>query len=97
MQLTSLRTNQLFTVDYPSSKLIPQTEVIFLIEKPKYSSKGEKIIKGSEIQEMRFITSSSGIRSVIGMLEDALKVSDMYEKLGGSINNIIVNQTNKPT
>lgn len=95
MQLISIRTNQMFSADYTSSKLIPQTEVIFLIEKPKYSKKGKKIIKASEIQELRFETSSSGIRSIIGMLEDALIVADMYEKLGGSINNIIVNKDNK--
>jgi len=94
MQLTSVRTNQTFSVDYTSSKLIPQTEVILLIEKPKYSMKGDKVIKGSELQELRFMTSSNGIRSVIGMLEQALQVSDNYEKMAGSINNIIVNQVN---
>lgn len=93
MQLTSVRTNQSFTVEYSSGKLIPQTEVILLIEKPKYTQKGDKINKGSEIQELRFTTSTNGIRSVIGMLEDSLKVSDMYEKLSGSINNIIINRS----
>jgi hypothetical protein len=93
MQLSSIRTNQTFTADYQSGKLMPQTEVILLIEQPKYSQKGEKIIKGSDINEMRFTTSTNGIRAIIGMLEDSLKTADMYEKLGGSINNIIVNET----
>lgn len=92
MQLTSLRSNQTFTVDYESGKLIPQTELILLVEKPKYSQKGEKIVKGSEIQELRFTTGTNGIRQIIGMLEQALIVSDNYEKLSSSINNIIVNQ-----
>jgi len=95
MQLSSVRTNQEFVVDYASSKLIPQTEVILLIEKPKYTTKGDKIIKGSELQELRFQTSSNGIRSIIGMLEQALQVADNYEKMAGSINNIIVNQIKK--
>lgn len=97
MQLSSIRTNQTFTADYQSGKLIPQTEVILLIEQPKYSQKGEKIIKGSEIKELRFTTSTNGIRAVIGMLEDSMKVADMYEKLSGSINNIIVNRDEKTT
>lgn len=92
MQLTSLRSNQTFVVDYQSGKLIPQTELILLVEKPKYSQKGDKIIKGSEIQELRFTTGTNGIKQIIGMLEEAVKVSDNYEKLGGAINNIIVNQ-----
>lgn len=92
MQLTSLRSNQTFAVDYQSGKLIPQTEIILLVEKPKYSQKGDKIIKGSEIQELRFTTGTNGIKQIIGMLEEAVKVSDNYEKLGGAINNIIVNQ-----
>ena len=58
-----------------------------------YTQKGEKIIKGSEIQELRFTTGTNGIKQIIGMLEQAVKVSDDYEKLAGGINNIIVNQT----
>ncbi len=93
MQLTSLRSNQTFTVDYQSQTLIPQTELILLVEKPKYSNKGDKIIKVSEIQELRFTTGSNGIKHIIGMLEQALKVSNDYEKISGAINNIIANQT----
>jgi hypothetical protein len=92
MQLTSLRSNQIFSVDYESGRLIPQTELILLVEKPKYTQKGDKIVKASEIQEMRFTTSTNGIKQIIGMLEHAMKVSDDYEKLAGGINNIIVNQ-----
>jgi len=92
MQLTSLRSNQTFVVDYGSGKLIPQTELILLVEKPKYSQKGDKVIKGSEIQELRFTTGSSGIKQIIGMLEQSIKIADNYEKLSGAINNIIVNQ-----
>jgi hypothetical protein len=95
MQLVSLRSNQFFVVDYESGKLQPQTEIILLIEKPKYSQKGDKIQKGSEIQEMRFSSSTNGIKQVIGMLEQAMKVADDYEKMGGAINNIITSQTNK--
>ena len=93
MQLTSLRSNQTFSVDYLSGTLIPQTELILLVEKPKYSQKGDKIIKTSEIQELRFTTGTNGIKHIIGMLEEALKISDNYEKLSGNINNIIVNKT----
>jgi uncharacterized membrane-anchored protein len=89
MQLTSLRSNQTFTVDYGSGKLIPQIELILLVEKPKYSQKGDKIIKGSEIQELRFTTGTNGIKQIIGMLEQAVKISDDYEKLAGLVNQTV--------
>jgi hypothetical protein len=92
MQLTSVRTNQSFSVDYSSGKLIPQTEVILLIDKPKYIQKGEKIQKSSVIDEFRFQSSSNGIRAIIGVLNDALLLADNFEKMAGSINNIIINQ-----
>ena len=92
MELTSLRSNQFFIVDYASSKLMPRTEVILLVEKPIYKSKAEKVIRSTEIQELRFTSSSHGIRQVIGMLEECLKVADNYEKMGGAINNIITSQ-----
>lgn len=95
MQLTSVRSNQTFAVDYGTSKLIPQTEIILLIEKPVYKLKVEKVQKGSDIQELRFTTGTNGIKHLIGMLEEALKVADNYEKLSGAINNIIVNQPDK--
>lgn len=93
MELTSLRSNQFFLVDYASGKLQPRTEIILLVEKPIYKSKADKVIRGTEIQEMRFSSSSNGIRQVIGMLEEALKVANDYEKMGGAINNIITSQT----
>lgn len=92
MQLISLRSNQTFFVDYETNKLIPQTEVILLVEKPKYSKKGSNVMRTSEIQELRFQTGTGGIREIIGMLEEAVKVSDNYEKLGGVINNAISSQ-----
>lgn len=92
MQLISVRSNQTYSVEYETSKLIPQTELILLVEKPLYKMKGDKVQKTAEIQELRFTTGTNGIKHLIGMLEEALKVSDNYEKLSGAINNIIVNQ-----
>lgn len=93
MQLISVRSNQTFVVDYPTSKLIPNTELILLIEQPLYKMKGDKIQKTAEVKELRFCTSADGIRHLIGMLEQALKVSDDYTKLSGIINNHLASKT----
>lgn len=101
MQLISVRSNQDFTVQYENGKLIPQTEIIILIEKPKYIKKGEKLERSTSIEEIRFKTGTNGIQALIGMLEQAERVASGYEKMAGSFNEIIVNSkpietTNKP-
>lgn len=88
----SVRSNQAFHVDYESNQLSPQTEMILLIEKPHYKIKGKDVMKTSELQEVRFQTGTNGLAHLIGMLEEALKVAQNYEKLAGTINNMIVSQ-----
>lgn len=96
-QLMSVRSNQTFHVDYESNQLAPQTEMILLIEKPHYKIKGKDIVKSSELQEVRFETGTTGLAHLIGMLEGALKVAQDYEKLGGTINNMIVSDKTDKT
>lgn len=85
-QLISVRYNQDFSVNYEKGELVPQTEIIILVEKPKYKSKGDNIVRGSEIEELRFRTSTNGINALIGMLQQALEVANKYEQLSGAFN-----------
>ncbi len=92
-QLISVRSNQDFTVDYKSGKLIPQTEVILLIESPKYEldKKGDKIKKSSEVKELRFKTGTEALNHLIGQLQEAQRVAASFDQMAGSLNEIIVN------
>jgi hypothetical protein len=90
-QLISVRSNQDFGLDYESGKLIPQTEIIVLIDKPTYVSKGSKILKSTKIEELRFKTGSQGLLALIGLLEAAQRNCAHFEKMAGALNEIIVN------
>ena len=92
-QAVSVRTNQDFGVNYESGKLIPQTEVIILVDQPKYTYKkgGDKIVKGSEIVEVRFKTGSEALNHLIGQLQHAQRVAVHFETMAGQMNEIIVN------
>jgi hypothetical protein len=91
MQLVSVRSNQDFGLDYKTGKLIPSTEIIVLIEKPAYKVKGEKITRDTQVSELRFKCGSVGLAHLIGQLEQAQKNILHFEKMAGSLNEIIVN------
>ena len=95
MELISVRSNQTFGVNYESNMLTPFTEVIILVSQPKYDLKGQKIIKTTELQEIRFESSTEGINILIGQLQQALKVANNYSQMGGAINDIIANSKPK--
>lgn len=90
-QLMSVRQNQNFTVDHDTGKLVAQTEIIILVEKPLYTinKKGDEITRTSEITEIRFTTGASGINQLIGMLQAAQNGSAKYEQMAGAINEIV--------
>lgn len=90
-QLISVRSNQDFGLDYETGKLIPSTEIILLIEKPHYTSKGGKIQHGTKVEELRFKTGSGGLLALIGMLESAQRNVAHFEKLAAVLNEVIVN------
>ena len=90
-QLVSVRSNQDFGLDYATGKLIPQTEIIVLIQKPAYKVKGEKIIREAQVSELRFKCGSEGLSHLIGQLEAAQRTVIHFEKMAGSLNEIIVN------
>lgn len=92
-QLASIRTNQDFGLHYEKGKLIPQTEVIILVEQPKYvhSKDKQSIKRGSEIVELRFKCGTDGLNHIIGQLQSAARVAEHYEQMAGSLNEIITN------
>lgn len=90
-QLVSVRSNQDFGLNYEDGKLIPQTEIIVLVEVPKYVAKGGKITRSTIINEIRFKCGSVGLNHLIGQLQQALKVTNQFEQMAGSLNEIIVN------
>lgn len=94
-QLVSVRSNQDFGLDYKSGKLIPQTEVIVLVQCPEYKSKGDKIARSYGIKEVRFKCGSEGIAHLIGQLEHAQRIALQFEKMAGQFNEIIVNTESK--
>ena len=91
-QLMSVRHNQNFTVDHETGKLVAQTEIIILVEKPVYTinKKGTEITKASELTEIRFTTSASALNQLIGSLNMAQQTVSNYEQMAGSLNEIII-------
>jgi len=90
-QLVSVRSNQNFGVQYEQGKLIPQTEIIILVEKPKYTIKGESIKRKTKVSEIRFTCGTEAINHLIGQLQLAQRVATQYEQMAGVMNEIIVN------
>lgn len=90
-QLISVRSNQDFELDYKTGKLIPQTEIIVLVQKPTYKVKGDNIIMALCIEELRFKCDSVAINALVGQLKQAQRVATHFEQMAGSLNEIIVN------
>lgn len=90
-QLVSVRSNQNFGVQYEKAKLIPQTEIIILVEKPKYVIEEDHIKRDVEVSELRFTCGAETLNHLIGQLQSAQRVASQYEQMAGAFNEIIVN------
>lgn len=90
-QLVSVRSNQNFSVNHQKGNLIAQTEIIVLVEKPKYVLKGDNIQRSSEVTELRFNCGSEALNHLIGQLQMAQRNVTHYEQMAGALNNIISN------
>lgn len=88
-QLISVRSNQDFGLDYKKGRLVPQTEIIILVEKPHYIVNGDDITRTARCSELRFKTGTAGISALIEMLKGAEKTAAHYEQLAGAINEVI--------
>ena len=88
-QLVSVRSNQNFGLDYEKGKLIPQTEIIVVVQKPVYKVKGDSIIKTTGLDELRFEVGLVGLTALIGQLEAAQKACLHFEKMASVLNQVI--------
>lgn len=91
-QLISVRSNQDFSVKYEDNTLIPQTEIIILVEKPHYvlNKKGDQIIRKTIVEEIRFKASTEGLNQLIGKLQLASHKAASFEQMGTALNDVIM-------
>ena len=88
-QLSSIRSNTNFALNYESGELIPQIEVIILVGYPEYKFKGDEIIKDDSLKEFRFNTSIKGLNLLIEQLQIAAENLKKIDQMAESLNHII--------
>ena len=89
--IISIRSNCDFSLDYATSNLRPQTEIILLTTEPdyKWNKKGEGLIKEQKVEEFRFKTDLDGLNKFIGELQIAVANINNFNQLSASMNAII--------
>lgn len=85
--IVSIRTNQSFTIDHETNELMPQTEVVILVQKPSYEIKKGKIYKSFKIEEMRFDTTAAVLATFIEMLTKVHANAKHYAEISRKISN----------
>ena len=95
--LLQLRTNSSFGVDYSTSNLIPEVELIMLFSEPEYqlTAKKDSVKKGLKLSEFRIKTTSEGINQMIGELQGLQISLQQYEQMGTTLNSVITQFKNK--
>jgi hypothetical protein len=91
--LVSVRTNCDFSLDYETSKLNPQSEIIILTTTPIYklTKKDDSFTKEQDIEEFRFKASLTGINALIGELQLVVQNMNAFEQLASGLNVVIEN------
>jgi len=94
--LISIRSNTNFALNYETSNLKPQIELILLTQEPEYevNKKGE-IMKGSKLGEFRMHTTIEGINAMIGELQLLATQLQTFEQLSAGMNSLIENAKKK--
>jgi hypothetical protein len=94
--LLQIRTNSSFSVDYSTSNLVPEVELILLFSEPEYqlTTKKDSIKKGNKLSEFRIKTSSEGINQMIGELQTLQVNLQQYEQMSVGLN-AVINQNKK--
>lgn len=91
--LIEVRTNTNFNVNYESTTLVPQVELILLMQEPRYTvvkRKGEAFIeKGYELGEFRCFTSLAGLNAMIGELQLVAAQLQRFEQMAVALNSVI--------
>ncbi len=89
--IISVRSNCDFGLNYETSNLHPQTEIILITTSPQYTinSKGDALKKSIGVDEFRFKTDLDGLNKLIGELQIAVNNINHFNQLAGSLNTII--------
>ena len=88
--LASIRSNLRYTVNYDTTELEPQAEIVILSFKPVYSiDKKRHIVKDAGLEESRFELSLEAINKVIGELQAVAHQLQTYAQAGEAFNAII--------
>ena len=89
-RLLSFLSNTTFSIDYETSNLTPQVEMIILSTEPKYEmNKKQEIMKGQELSEFRIFTSLEGINLMIGELQAVASNLQKFQQLSSGLNGLI--------
>ena|ERR1700741_1994755 len=88
--LITLMSNTNFSLNYETTNLEPQIEVILLTQEPVYKVNAKsEITKGVELGEFRFFSSLKGINEMIGELQAMAAQLQKFEQLSVGMNSII--------
>jgi hypothetical protein len=91
--LIEVRSNTNFNLDYEKFSLVPQVELILLMQEPEYRivKKGGKeyIEKHYALCEFRCHTSLSGLNQMIGQMQEVAAGLQRVEQLGVGLNSVI--------
>lgn len=94
--LLQILTNSSFIVDYSTSNLVPEVELILLFSEPEYhlTTKKDGIKKGNKLSEFRIKTSSEGVNQMIGELQVLQVNLQKFEQMSVGLN-AVINQNKK--
>jgi hypothetical protein len=88
--IVSLRSNCRYLLNYQTSNLEPEAEVIFIVSKPAYRVNDEgKIEKYMEVGEQRVTMELSDVNRLIGELQNLAASMVQFDQLGGAFNQMI--------
>lgn len=91
--LIEVRSNTNFGVNYETMELVPQVELILLLQEPKYQvvkKKGEAYInKDFELAEFRCKLSLNALNHLIGKLQETAAGLQHFEQMSVAMNGVL--------
>jgi len=91
--LIEVRSNTNFSVNYESLELVPQVELILLLQEPQYKvvkkKDGAYIEKGHELAEFRCFLSLEALNNLIGRLQETAAGLQRFEQMSVGLNRVI--------
>lgn len=88
--LIQVRSNCTMSVNYETSLLTPQVELILLMQEPHYEvNKKSEIEKSVKLGEFRTFASLDAINEMISDLQKVASELQIFQQMSGSLNKII--------